>query len=243
MVIKTRGIILRSVKYSETSIITDIYTEGYGLKSYIISGVRTQRSKVPMGLLQVMSLVDIVAYNAQGKLNRIKEIHAAHTYTALPFDIRRSSIGLFMAEVTRRTIRESEENEELFVFLFDIFKFLDETTERFTNLHLSFLLELSGHLGFRPDEHAPSTRGTEGSVFDLKNGVFTQYVVGHSHFLNQKLSNILRGLLSTPWNQIQLITISADERRLLIGELLKFYQFHLDNFPDINSFKILQEIF
>jgi DNA repair protein RecO (recombination protein O) len=239
MVIKTRGIILRSVKYSETSIITDIYTEGYGLKSYIISGVRTQRSKVSMGLLQVMSLVDIVAYNAQGKLNRIKEIHAAHTYATLPFDIRRSSIGLFMAEVTQRTIRESEENEALFVFLFDIFKFLDETTERFTNLHLSFLLELSGHLGFRPDEQ----EYTEGSVFDYKNGVFTQGAVGHSHFLNENLSTILRGLLSTPWNQIHLIKMSADERRLLIGELLKFYQFQLDNFPDINSFKILQEIF
>ena len=134
MIIKTRGIILRTVKYSETSIIADIYTEGVGLRSYIISGVRTQRSRVAMGLLQVMSLVDIVAYDAPGKLNRIKEIHAAHIYTALPFDVRRSSIGLFMAEVTRRTIRESEENEALFAFLFDIFQYLDETAERFTNL-------------------------------------------------------------------------------------------------------------
>lgn len=239
MIIKTRGIILRTVKYSETSVIVDIYTEGSGLRSYIISGVRTQRSKVAMGLLQVLSLVDIVAYDVQGKLNRIKEIHAAHVFTTLPFDIRRSSIGLFMAEVTRRTIRESEENEELFVFLFDIFKFLDETTEKFTNLHLSFLLELSGHLGFRPHEDDY----TEGSVFDLKNGVFTHNTVGHSHFLNENLTMILRGLLLTPWNETHVLKINHDERRQLIGELLKFYQFQLDNFPDINSFKILQEIF
>ena len=239
MIIETRGIILRTVKYSETSVIADIYTEGAGLRAYIISGVRTQRSKVSMGLLQVMSLVDIVAYNAQGKLNRIKDIHAAHPYTTLPFDIRRSSIGIFMAEVTRRTIRESEENEELFVFLFDIFKYLDETRERFTNLHLSFLLELSGHLGFRPDEN----EYTAGCVFDLKNGVFTQQAVGHSHFLTENLTQILWGLLSTPWNQSHLVEITNIERRQLIDELLKFYQFHLDNFPDINSFKILQEIF
>ena len=239
MVIKTRGIILRTVKYSETSIIADIYTEESGLRSYIISGVRTQRSKVAMGLLQVTSLVDIVAYNAQGKLNRIKEIHAAHVYNTMPFDIRRSSIGLFMAEVARRTIRESEENKALFAFLFDIFRFLDETTERFTNLHLSFLIELSGHLGFNPYEGDY----TEGAVFDLKNGIFTQNTVGHSHFLNENLTNILRGLLSTSWNQSHIVKINHDERRHLIVELLKFYQFHLDNFPDINSFKILQEIF
>ncbi len=239
MLIKTRGIILRTVKYSETSIIADIYTEGVGLRSYIISGVRTQRSKVAMGLLQVMSLVDIVAYDAPAKLNRIKEIQAAHVYTSLPFDIRRSSIGLFMAEVARRTIRESEENAELFAFLFDIFKYLDVTTERFANLHLSFLLELSGHLGFCPHEDDY----TEGSVFDLKNGVFTHNTIGHSHFLNENLTKILRGLLSTSWTQSHLLTINHEERRQLIGELLKFYQFHLDNFPDINSFKIFQEIF
>lgn len=239
MIIKTRGIILRTVKYSETSIIADIYTEGVGLRSYIISGVRTQRSRVAMGLLQVMSLVDIVAYDAPGKLNRIKEIHAAHIYTALPFDVRRSSIGLFMAEVTRRTIRESEENEALFAFLFDIFQYLDETAERFTNLHLSFLLELSGHLGFRPHEDEYK----DGAVFDLKNGIFTNKTIGHSYFLNENLTNILRGLLETSWTQSHLIKINHEERRQLIGELLKFYQFHLDNFPDINSFKIFQEIF
>ena len=239
MIIKTRGIILRTVKYSETSIIADIYTEGSGLRSYIISGVRTQRSKVAVGLLQVMTLVDIVAYDAPGKLNRIKEIHAAHVYTSLPFDIRRSSIGLFMAEVARRTIRESEENGELFAFLFDIFKYLDQTTERFTNLHLSFLLELSGHLGFRPDE----SDYTEGAVFDLKNGIFTQNTVGHTHFLSEDSTNILRGLLSTSWTQSHLVKMNQEKRRQLIGELLKFYQFHLDNFPNINSFTILQEIF
>ena len=239
MIIKTRGIILRTVKYSETSIIADIYTEGVGLRSYIISGVRTQRSKVAMGLLQVMSLVDIVAYDAPGKLNRIKEIHAAHIYTALPFEVRRSSIGLFMAEITRRTIRESEENEALFAFLFDIFKYLDETSEHFSNLHLSFLLELSGHLGFRPDE----SEYTEGSVFDLKSGIFTHNTIGHSHFLNENLTKILRGLLEVSSAQSHLIKINHEERRQLIGELLKFYQFHLDNFPDINSFKIFQEIF
>ena len=239
MVIKTRGILLRTVKYSETSVIADIYTEGAGLRTYIISGVRTQRSKVAMGLLQIASLVDIVAYNAEGKLNRIKEIHAAHVYATLPFDIRKSSIALFMAEVARRTIRESEENAELFAFLFDIFQFLDETTEHFSNLHLFFLLELSRHLGFCPHEDDY----TEGAVFDLKNGVFTKNTVGHTHFLTEHKTKLLIEVLSKPWNQSHLVKLNREERRQLIGEILMFYQFQLDNFPDIHSFKILQEIF
>src|SRR5690606_27448832 len=88
MLLKTRGIVFRSVKYSETSLIVDIYTEEKGLRKYIISGVRKARSSVSAGLFQVMSLVDIVGYEREGKdLNRLKEIRPAYIFRAIPFDL------------------------------------------------------------------------------------------------------------------------------------------------------------
>jgi DNA repair protein RecO (recombination protein O) len=239
MIIKTRGIILRSVKYSETSLILDIYTEAKGLRSYIVSGVRTPKAKVSAGLLQVMSLVDMVCYDKDDaqSLNRIKEIKAAHTYTSLIFDVVKASIGQFIAEVARRTIREAEQNEALFNVLFDIFVFLDETQTGYANLHLTFLLELSNYFGFQPH----SETYTEGSVFDLKEGVFTTQDV--THFVNRNLSKILRGLLETNWYRSGDVKMTREERRQLLNELLNFYRYHIDNFPEINSHKILQEIF
>ena len=241
MIIKTRGIILRIVKYSETSIIADIYTEAKGLRSYIVSGVRTQKAKISAGLMQVMSLVDLVCYEKEeaNKLNRIKEIKAAYVYNSLPFDVQKSSIGLFMTEVARRTIRETEENKTLFNFLFDVFQFLDEIPEGYANLHLAFLCELSNILGFQP--HLETY--TEGAVFDLKEGVFTQGIIGHSHFLDPNLSKILRGVLETDWHRSDEVKMTRVERLQLLNELLNFYRFHIDNFPEINSLKILQEIF
>ncbi len=239
MIIKTRGIILRSVKYSETSLILDIYTEAKGLRSYIVSGVRTPKAKVSAGLLQVMSLVEMVCYDKDDAhaLNRIKEIKAAHTYTSLIFDVVKASIGQFIAEVTRRTIREAEQNEALFNILFDIFVFLDETESGYANLHLTFLLELSNHFGFHPH----SETYTEGAVFDLKEGNFTTSEVTHS--INRPLSKILRGLLETNWHRSGEVKMTREERRSLLNELLNFYRFHIDNFPEINSHKILQEVF
>jgi DNA repair protein RecO (recombination protein O) len=239
MVIETRGIVLRTVKYSETSLIADIFTEGVGLRSYIVSGVRQAKSKVSAGLLQVMSLVEIVGYDKPEKLNRLKEIRAAYVYSRLPFEIERAMVGTFMAEVARRTIRETGENAELFGFLYQVFSFLDTTEEPFVNLHVCFLLELSAHLGFRPHEED----FTEGAVFDLKEGIFTTETVGHSLFLNEKMSRILRGCLMTDWRDSHTLTLSREERRSLISELLRFYQFHIEGFPDIQSFKILQEVF
>ena len=250
MVIKTRGIVLRAVKYSETSVITDIFTEHFGLRSYIISGVRTSKSKVAAGLLQVMSLVEIVAYEKAEKLNRLTEIRAAHVYTTVPFEMQRMSVGLFMAEVARRTIRGTEENRPLFDFLFDIFKFLDVTDGSVANLHLAFLVELSGLFGFRPEENEDEYYDDEELILDLREGIFLPYYEDEEgdmeplepHFLKANLTTILRGFLKTPWHESAQIKMNRDERRALIAELLRFYQWHLEGFPDIQSFKILQEI-
>jgi DNA repair protein RecO (recombination protein O) len=241
MILKTKGIVLRNVKYSETSIIVDIYTEAKGLNSYIVSGVRTPKSKISAGILQVMSLVELVCYDSgdNKKLNRIKEIKAAHIYTSLPFDVKKSSIGLFMAEVIRRTIKETEENPTLFGFLYSIFQYLDETSENFVNLHLIFLVQLSAHFGFQPHQDTY----TDGSVFDLKEGVFTTETIGHTYFLNENLSKILRGVLITDWHNTHLLKITREERRQLLLELVHYYRLHIDNLPEINALKILQEIF
>jgi DNA repair protein RecO (recombination protein O) len=250
MVIKTRGIVLRAIKYSETSVITDIFTEQFGLRSYIISGVRTSKSKVAAGLLQVMSLVEIVAYEKAEKLNRLTEIRAAHVYATLPFEMHRMSVGLFMAEVARRTIKGSEENRPLFDFLFDIFKFLDMTDKPVANLHLAFLVELTGHFGFRPEENEEEYYEDEELTLDLREGIFLPYYEDEEgeieplepHFLKANLTTILRKFLKTPWHESAQIQMNRDERRALIAELLRFYQWNLADFPDIQSFKILQEI-
>lgn len=239
MIIKTSGIILRTVKYSETSIIADIYTREKGLRSYIVSGVRTQKSKVSAGLMQVMSLVDIIAYDREEKgLNRIKEIKAAHVYISLPFDVLKASVGVFIAEVIRRAIRETDENKELFDFLFSVFQYLDETKKSYANLHLCVLVELANYLGIQLYEDGYD----QNAVFDLKEGVFTSQTVGHPHFLNKKLSHILRGVILTNWKNCYQLKISRDERKQLLAELVTYYRLHIDNFPEINSLKILQEI-
>ncbi|NBO56051.1 MAG: DNA repair protein RecO, partial [Actinobacteria bacterium] len=37
---KTKGLVLRAVKYGDTSLVVTVFTELFGLQSYIVSGVR-----------------------------------------------------------------------------------------------------------------------------------------------------------------------------------------------------------
>ena len=239
MLIKTRGIIFRAVKYSETSIISDIYTEKKGLRSYIISGVRKQRSKVSAGLLQVMSLVDMVAYFREDKdLHRIKEIKAAHIYTSLPFDVRKSAVGMFMAELARKTIREAEEHPELFQFLFDNFRFLDETDKSFANIHLHFMLGLSTFLGFLPGGMA----NVQTPYFDKQEGIFVAEEPRQLYGVDEEQSDLISQLLSVSLAESHTVIMERTQRKKLLKHLLEFYQLHIESFPTINAHLILEEV-
>ncbi|MCO6477704.1 MAG: DNA repair protein RecO [Phaeodactylibacter sp.] len=239
MLIKTRGIVLRSMKYSETSIIADIYTEERGMRSYIISGVRSRKAKIKASLLQVMSLVDMVAYDRHEKgLNRVRELRPAHVFQSLPFDVRKSAVGLFMAEVARKTIREPEENRRLFDFLFHTFRFLDETAGPIANLHLFFLLELSSFLGFVPAEEWSEKT----PVFDLQEGVFVAEPPPHAYYLGKDESRLLHQLLDKSMEACHELSMQWQQRRSLLLHLIDYYRLHIENLPEIHAHVVLQEV-
>lgn len=239
MLIKTRGIIFKAIKYSETSLIVDIYTEEKGLRKYIISGVRSKKGQGKASLLQVMSMVDLVVYEREDKdLNRIKEIRAGHVFQGIPFDLSKGVIGLFMAELARKTIKEATPNQELFQFLWDSFFWLDQTQESTSNLHLQFMIELSAFLGFIPGGNFCN----ETPLFDLQEGVFTDKVPSHSHYLDELYSEHIWQLLEAQINNCHQISLSRAERQQLIKHLIDYYKLHVEHLQEINSHLILQEV-
>jgi DNA repair protein RecO (recombination protein O) len=239
VLIKTRGIVFRSIKYSESSVIVDIFTEERGMRSYLVPGVRRKNARISPGLLQVMSLVDMVAYEKHEKgLNRIREIKSAVVYQSLPFEVHKSAVGLFMAEVARKSIREPEENPRLFEFLFRTFQFLDQTALPISNLHLHFLLELSFHLGFVPG----GAWSEETPYFDLQEGLFASSKAASHQYLDTVTSQVLYQLLRCDYAQCHEVRIGRQMRQDLLDKLLAFYRYHIDNFPEINAHSILKTV-
>ena len=237
--LSTRGIILKTVKYGETSIICDIYTEEIGLQSYIINGVRKRNAKFPASLFQPMYLVEIVAYhNPRKDLNRIKEIKAEFPYQSIPFEIKKSSIGQFALELLRKSIREHEANPPLFEFVHSFFLYLDKTKEGFYNSHLWFAIHLTQFLGFIPsgvcDENTP--------YFDLEKGQFVP-IRSNFHQLEQWASEDLFGLMHLDLKDNQQINLNARSRNRLIEYLIRFYQYHIEGMPTMNSHQILAQVF
>lgn len=240
MLIKTRGIVFRVVKYGETSVIADIFTEEKGLCSFVGGGVRTAKARMPFNLFQAMTVVDLVAYHRESAgANRLKELRAAEIWTTIPFEITRGAVALFMAEVCRKSIlEEEEEHSELFDFLLGHLRWLDVTPYPIANLHLHFLLGLSGFLGFQPQD--PEEDGE--LFFDLKDGVFTSIPPLHTFFLEPDQSRQMLALLESPLEAVHEIQLTRSQRKVLLNKLLLFYQLHLPNFKEIHTPEILEMV-
>jgi len=237
--IKTRGIIFRTTKYSETSLIADIYTEEKGLRTYIISGVRSKKAKFSASLLQLMTLVEMVAYHREDRdMSRIKELKAAKVYQSIPFNVVKGAIGMFMIELARKVIREHEENTPLFKFLFDSFAYLDDTVQPVANIHLSFMLQLTAFLGFMPNGQYRA----ESPFFDMQEGVFAAETPKHLYFLKEEMSEVFSRFLQCNRTECHEIALHRQQRKELLNELLIFYRLHVENMTTLNSHLILQEV-
>ncbi|MFK7807097.1 MAG: DNA repair protein RecO [Saprospiraceae bacterium] len=239
MLIKTKGIVLRTVKYSETSVIMDVFTEEKGLRSYIVSGVRSRKPQVAASLLQPMNMLNMVAYHRDDKkLCRTKELSSAYLYESIPFNISKGAVGLFITELLQKTIKEPGEQEELFDFLHDFFMFLDKTKQPAKNIHLWFMLRYSAYLGFMPGERYSERT----PIFDLQEGMFLD-VANSTHSLQAHFAQLLDKLLHCELENSHQVNMSKEDRKYLLNALVNYYKLHVESLTTLNAHSVLETVF
>ncbi|MFK7797156.1 MAG: DNA repair protein RecO [Aureispira sp.] len=241
MLKKVEAVIVKAIKYSETSIICNAYTNELGLRTYIINGVRKKNSRISPALLQPMALVDLVVYHNEDKdVNRIKEIKPSYIYQRIPFEVAYGAIGLFMTEVVQKTLREPESQPHVFEFLKQCYVQLDQTATKIANYPIWFLAHFAAYLGLSPNIESL----TDESVFDYSIGrILAEAPSGHHYYFSTHNTHLLAAFLELDVVGSAELDLSKEDRRSLQQDLLHYYQYHLDNFGTLNSIAILQSVF
>lgn len=234
----TQGIVLHHLRYSETSVIARIYTKKFGLQSYLIKGVRSPKARIRLGLLEHLSLLDMVVYYREGRgLQNIKEVRPAHAFQSIHSDIRKSSQALFINEVIYKSVKEEESNTGLFEFLYNTVLQLDQPGVFFPHFHLSFMAKLAAFLGF-----APRRNYCEGYWFNLRDGIFEEEKPLHSQCIDPEHASVFNLLLNGPGNPETTPHIPSAVRKVLLDKLIEFYELHLPSFGRLRSPEILHEV-
>ncbi len=231
----TEGIVFRTTRFRESSVILDIYTEAKGLQTFIANGVYSKTSQRLASLFQLMNLLDVVSYFSEHKeIHRIKEVNPSVLYQRIPFDIKRSAIGTFVLEVCRKSISGHHANAELFQFIKSCFIHLDQMEQMDAKFPLRFLINFSAYLGFQPLDNYSE----EANSFDLMNGHFSKYAVQLPYSIVPDDSYLLVQLLRD-----DPIHLTIEQRRRLLNYLLHYYKLHLEHFKDMKSLEVFKGIF
>ena len=239
MLHKTRGIVFKTTSYSESSVVVQVFTEKFGLQSYLINGVKKPKAKIKMNILQSLHLLDMVVYHkSSGNIQRVSELRQQPVFLSIPYNVIKSSLIMFLNEVLYKAIRQQTADDVLFEFLYHAIEILDRMETGFSNFHLYFLLRLTRFLGFYPD----MTNAEGAHYFDLTNGNFAIQMPPHSLLVEEPITKLWLKLLQSNFDNLHVLHISAIERRVILAKILDYYRLHVENFGQIKSHLVLEEV-
>jgi DNA repair protein RecO (recombination protein O) len=236
MLVKTKAIVLSSLKYQEKSLIVKCFTESDGLKSYFVpSAYSNKKVNQKIAYFQPLTIIEIEAnHKNKGTLEHFKEIRLAHSYHSINTNVVKSTIVIFLSEILHHAIKEEEKNQSLFSFLKTALLWFD-THQETTNFHLILMMEVTKYLGFYPD-----LTELDFPYFDIKEGYFTPFQSINS--LTEHETHLFKRLLQLKFDSDQKI-FAGIERQLLLKILLDFFTLHLDGFKKPKSLDVLTEVF
>ena len=211
---------LHTLKYGDSGMVVYLLTDSGGRQSYMVQGVRSARGHgSKLALFQPMFAVEFEGLeSSRMQMHRFREVRSGIVLQSLPFDVRKSTIALFMAEVLYRLVKECDEGV--------------------ANFHLWFLTNLSRFLGF-----SPGNAYLPGAWFDIREGSFTPLRPPHGEVLSADDARTLHDLLECDVRYIAEIGLNRRQRVAYLDALLVYYGYHLDAIHAVQSVRILQEVF
>ena len=220
MTYKTKGIVLNFIKFKESSIICKIYTESFGLQSYIVNGVRSS-NKTKMSLFQPLTILDLVVYNKSSvNIQRLKEMKIDVIYMTNHTDIKKISVCIFLSELLSKILSNEPNQNEKFNFLYNSFLIYDGLEKNIKNFHIQFLLKLTKFFGFQISDSSQITKA----------------------YLNKKEQNdFVMDCISMDYNSQ--IHSNYSERNDVLNSLIIYFSQSLGINIKLKSLQVLKEVF
>ena len=243
---KTKGIVLRTIKYGETSLVVTIYTELFGVQTYMINGIRTsKRTGNKAAMFQPAAILDMEVYhNDQRSMQRIKEYSWAYLYQHILSDVVKNSIALYMVELLYRSLKQPEANANLFYFSEDALMQLDTAGKNIAaNFALFFSIQLADFFGFRINGNHIEEIAVENLYLDLREGDFVSDQPTHPDFIYGTLASVTAELLKIRLPaELEQLKLNQQTRKELLLKYQDYYALHIHDFGKLKTLQVLNEV-
>ncbi len=149
--VKTHGVVLRTTKYGETSLIVTLLTRDFGKVSAIANGVRTKKSRLLAGL-QLFSYSELVMYKAKQKngLYHLDEMNVVESFAAIRSDLDKMAYAAYFAEAVNGALSEEAADDEVLSLVLNTLYAVDKGLADYEKIKTVFEWRLAALLGYAP---------------------------------------------------------------------------------------------
>ena len=209
-------IVLHTTKFGENSLVVHTLSREYGRRSFLVRGVGKKASMslfLPLNILEA----DIQESN-KSDLFTARNIVSRRPLLGIRNNIFKNSMTMFLSEVLYRVVKDGAAEQGLFEWCEKNIILLDSIQTDFSNFHIRFLLELTVALGFSPEAK------------DLAPFVGEHYPVTER-------------FMTLSFAESMLIPLNGTVRNEIAEEILRYIEFHSESAVNVNSLKVLRELF
>ena len=235
MHVTTRGIVLHKTKYSENSVIVNIFTREAGVQSFIVKGAYSKQRRGTMALLENLSLLEVVFDDKGQNIKYFKEVSLHHSYQLIPFDLVRRTIFIFYNELIYKILREYRADAALYDFVESSLLELDDEQAHLTDIHLRFMVKLAHVMGIFP----ATNYSDYNSIFSIDESCFVHEYFDYPNFLSREASAYL-------WQLMQQEPVNPMPHKVIRNELLygllRYFEEHNSQIGKIESVEILSQL-
>lgn len=255
-IVKTEAVVLKSMKYGETSKIVTFYTKEFGKLNGIVKGARKTKSKFGASL-DSMAYVLLVVYKKEtGGLNLISQCDLMKSFSNIPSDLDRLVEGLKVIEIIYQVSHYEEKNYPLFKLLIGTLSALDKADKNFSSIGFAFEIKLGELLGYSFNFSKCGKCGKDnfqksemtGTVhFDFSRGAVICFDC-QNHFIHPvKISFGNLSVLNRLETTAELSAASNIEinlpNKIEIGNfLLAYLRYHISEIKDLKSDKMFNDM-
>ena len=215
MTTNTELIVLHTTKFGENSLVVHTLSRDYGRRSFFVRGA----GKKQMSLFLPLNILEAdIQESTKTTLFTARNLSVRCPLAGIRNNMFKNSMTMFMSEVLFRVLKEGVYEQGLYEWCMKTILLLDAISTDFSNYHIRFLLELAVAMGFRP----------EGK--DLEPFVGEHYP-------------IVERFMQEPFAESMLIPLSGTVRNDLSEKILRYIEFHTESSININSLRVLHELF
>jgi DNA repair protein RecO (recombination protein O) len=211
----TELIVLHTTKFGENSLVVHTLSRDYGRRSFFVRGA----GKRQMSLFLPLNILEAdIQESSKTTLFTARNISSRHPLSGIRNNLYKNSMTMFMSEVLFRVLKEGGNEQGLYEWCERSILLLDAIETDFSNFHIRFLLELAVALGFSPETK------------DL-----APFVGDHYPMAERFMKETFAGAMMIPLN--------GKVRNELAEEILRYIEFHTESAVNVNSLKVLHELF